>query len=216
MIDYYENMMEDEQKKVSEIVEGLYKQTFLLEHIYDKKMKRYVMNKLFYQCDKHLEFIKAYFAVMGIEVVENAQMGVIYLRNEQVLGDRLSRLATLYVLVLKLIYDEQMATVSSSVNVVTTIGVIHEKLGVYGLLEKVPADSKIKETLSLLKRYQVIALPDSIDGIDGYTKIIVYPTVNVIMQGDDARALLKEFCEKEVEENDNESEVSGIVKDLSE
>lgn len=207
MIDYYENLMEDEQKKVSEAIEYLYKQTFLLERIYDKRNKRYTVNKAFYQCDKHLEFIRAYFAVMGIEVIENAQMGIIYLRGEQVMGDRLSRLATLYVLVLKLIYDEQMATVSSSINVVTTIGAIHEKLGVYGLLEKEPSLSKIKETLTILRRYQVIALTDSMDTIDGYSKIVIYPTVNVVMMGDDVRALLKDFGEEGESEDDNESEI---------
>ncbi|MBR6771263.1 MAG: DUF4194 domain-containing protein [Lachnospiraceae bacterium] len=205
MIDYYEGLMEDEQKKVSEVLECLYKQTFLLEHIYDKKIKRYIINKMFYQCDKHLEFIKAYFAVMGMEVVENAQLGIIYLRSGQVMGDRLTRLATLYVLVLKLIYDEQMATVSSSVYVVTTLGAIHEKLGVYGLLEKAPSDSKIRETLAVLRRYQVIALPDFMDSLDGYTRIIVYPTVNVILMGDDVRALLKDFGEEGAGEGGSES-----------
>lgn len=207
MIDYYENLMEDEQKKVSESIEYLYKQTFLLERIYDRRNNRYTTNPVFYECDKHLEFIRAYFSVMGVEVVENAQMGIIYLRGEQVMGDRLSRLATLYVLVLKLIYDEQMATVSSSVNVVTTIGAIHEKLGVYGLLEKEPALSRIKETLALLRRYQVIALTDSIDTLDGYSKIIIYPTVNILMMGDDVRAVLKDFGEEGESEDDSESEI---------
>ena len=207
MIEYYENLMEDEQRKVSECVESLYKQTFLLERIYDKKNKRYVINKEFYQCDKHLEFIRAYFAIMGVEVVENSQMGVIYLRGEQVLGEKLTRLTTLYILVLKLIYDEQMATVSSSINVVTTIGAIHEKLGVYRLLKKEPSMSAIKETLALLKRYQMIALVDTLDEVDGHSKIIVYPTVNVMMMGDDVKALLKEFEEEGEDENDNESEI---------
>ena len=207
MIEYYENLMEDEQRKVSESIESLYKQTFLLERIYDKKNKRYVINKEFYQCDKHLEFIRAYFAIMGVEVVENSQMGVIYLRGEQVLGEKLTRLTTLYILVLKLIYDEQMATVSSSINVVTTIGAIHEKLGVYRLLKKEPSMSAMKETLALLKRYQMIALVDTLDEVDGHSKIIVYPTVNVMMMGDDVKALLKEFEEEGEDENDNESEI---------
>lgn len=207
MIDYYEQLMEEEQKKLSEIMENLYKQTFLLERIYDRRNKRYAINKAYYQCEKHLEFVKAYFAITGIEVVENAQMGIIYLRSEQVLGERLSRPTTLYVLVLKLIYDEQMAAVSSSVNVVTTIGAIHEKLGVYGLLEKEPAMTRIKETLNLLKKHQVIALTDSMDSIDGYSKIIVYPTVNVILMGDDVRVLLKDFGEEGDSEDGSKSEI---------
>ena len=144
---------------------------------------------------------------MGVEVVENSQMGVIYLRGEQVLGEKLTRLTTLYILVLKLIYDEQMATVSSSINVVTTIGAIHEKLGVYRLLKKEPSMSAMKETLALLKRYQMIALVDTLDEVDGHSKIIVYPTVNVMMMGDDVKALLKEFEEEGEDENDNESEI---------
>lgn len=207
MIDYYEQMTESEQKELSDVIEHLYKQTFLLEHIYDIRNKRYVINKAYYVCEKHLPFIKAYFAIMKIEVVEHTQMGVIYLRNEQVMGEHLSRLATLYVLVLKLIYDEQMATVSSSVNVVTTLGAIHEKLGVYGLLEKEPAISKIKETLRLLKKHQIITLTDSLDAIDGYSKIIVYPTVNVLMMGDDVRAILKEFGEEGETEDGGKSEI---------
>ncbi len=207
MINDYEQMTETEQKEVSEVIEHLYKQTFLLEHIYDKRNKRHVINKAYYVCEKHLPFVKAYFAIMGIEVVEQAQMGIIYLRNEQVMGEHLSRLSTLYVLVLKLIYDEQMAAVSSSVNVVTTIGAIHEKLGIYGLLEKEPAISKIKETLRLLKKHQVIALTDSLDAIDGYSKIIVYPTVNVLMLGEDVRALLKDFGEEGESEDGSKSEI---------
>lgn len=208
MIEYYENLMEDEQRKISESITQLHRQTFLLERIYDKKNKRYIINKDFYQCDKHLEFIRAYFAIMGIEVVENSQMGVIYIRGEQVLGERLSKLATLYILVLKLIYDEQMATVSSSINVVTTIGAIHEKLGVYRLLKKEPSMTAIKETLALLKRYQMIAIVDAMDEIDGYSKIIVYPTVNVVMMGDDVKAILKDFEEEgETEDDDDESEI---------
>ena len=207
MIDYYEQMTESEQKELSDVIEHLYKQTFLLEHIFDIRNKRYMINKAYYVCEKHLPFIKAYFAIMKIEVVEHTQMGVIYLRNEQVMGEHLSRLATLYVLVLKLIYDEQMATVSSSVNVVTTLGAIHEKLGVYGLLEKEPAISKIKETLRLLKKHQIITLTDSLDAIDGYSKIIVYPTVNVLMMGDDVRAILKEFGEEGETEDGGKSEI---------
>ena len=162
------------------------------------------MNREFYQCDKHLEFIKAYFAIAGVEVVENAQLGIIYLRGEQVIGERLSKLATLYILVLKLIYDEQMAAVSSAVNVVTTVGAIHEKLGMYRLLKKEPSMSKIREALGILKRYQLIALSDALDQVDGYSKIVVYPTVNVVLLGDEVAALLDDFAQEDEEEASEE------------
>ena len=86
MIDYYEQLSQEEQEKVRESIQTLYRQTFLLEKKYDKKTGRYRLNQEYYQCTGHLEFIRAYFAVMGIDVIENSSVGVIYIRGEQVLG----------------------------------------------------------------------------------------------------------------------------------
>ena len=74
-------------------------------------------------------------------------------------------------------------------------------------MEKEPAVSKMKETLRLLKKHQVIALTDSLDAMDGYSKIIVYPTVNVLMMGDDVRAILKDFAEEGEIEDGGKSEI---------
>ncbi len=205
MINYYEELPPEEQRKVTESVQSLYRQTFLLERLYDKKTKRYQINREYYQCSKHLEFIRAYFAIMDIEVVENSQMGVIYIRGEQVLGEKLSKLATLYILILKLIYDEQMSTVSTSVNAVTSLGEIHEKLGTYRLLKKQPSATELRRTMTLLKRYQLIEPLDILEELDGQSRLVIYPTVNVVLMGDDVRALIETYTEGD--EEDDESEV---------
>ena len=155
MIDYYEELGAEEQRKVTDAIRKLYRQTFLLERRYDRKTGRYQVNGDYYPCSKHLEFVRAYFAIMDIQVVENSQMGVIYIQGEQVMGEKLSRLATFYILALKLIYDEQMSAVSTSVNAVTSLGEIHEKLGTYRLLLKQPSVTEIRRTLALLKRYGI-------------------------------------------------------------
>ena len=204
MIDYFERLSEEEQRRVKESIQLLYRQTFLLERKYDRKSKRYQMNREFYQCDKYLEFIRAYFAIMNIDVIENSQMGVIYIRGEQVVGEKLPRLATLYILVLKLLYDEQMAAVSSSVNVVTTLSEIHEKLGVYRLLKKQPSVTEIRRSLALLKRYQLLEPLDVLEELDGHSRMVIYPTVNVVLMGDDVRELLKSFSEGDTEDGESE------------
>ena len=198
MIDYYEALSGAEQAQVSESIRLLYRQTFLLERTYDRKSKRY-------QTSQHLEFIRSYFAIMGIEVVENSQLGLIYIRGEQIVGEKLSKLATLYVLILKLIYDEQMSSVSTSVNVVTTLSEINEKIGSYRLLKKQPSVSEIRRSLAFLKKYQVIEPLDVLEDLDGFSRLVIYPTVNVILMGDDVRALLETF--REGEEEDGESEI---------
>ena len=205
MINYYEELPPGEQRRVTEYIGQLYRQTFLLERRYDRKTKRYQINKDYYQCSKHLEFIKAYFAIMDIEVMENSQIGVIYIRGEQVVGEKLPKLATLYILILKLIYDEQMSTVSTSVNAVASLGEIHEKLGTYRLLKKQPSVTEIRRCLALLKRYQLIEPLDILEEMDGQSRLVIYPTVNVVLMGDDVRALIETYTEGD--EEDDESEV---------
>lgn len=205
MINYYEELPPEEQRKVTESIQSLYRQTFLLERRYDKKTKRYQVNREYYQCGKHMEFIKAYFAIMDIEVIENSQMGVIYIRGEQVIGEKLSKLTTLYILILKLIYDEQMSAVSTSVNAITSLGDIHEKLGSYRLLKKQPSATEIRRSIALLKRYQLIEPLDILEEMDGQCRMVIYPTINVVLMGDDVRALIETYTEGD--EEDDESEV---------
>ena len=205
MINYYDELSSEDQQKVTECVQALYRQTFLLERQYDRKTKRYQMNREYYECSKHLEFLKAYFGIMGIDVVENSQIGVIYIRGEQVIGEKLPRLATLYILVLKLIYDEQMSSVSTSVNAMTSLGEIHEKLGTYRLLKKQPSVTEIRKSLALLRRYQLIEPVDVLEEMDGVSRMVIYPTVNVVLMGDDVRALIETYTEGD--EEDGESEI---------
>ena len=203
MIDYYEELGFEEKRRVTESIQQLYRQTFLLERRYDRKSGRYQVNRDYYPCSKHLEFIRAYFAIMDIEVVENSQMGVIYIRGEQVAGEKLSRLATFYILVLKLIYDEQMSAVSTSVNAVTSIGEIHEKLGTYRLLSKQPSVTEIRRTLALLKRYQLIEPLDVLEDIDGQSRLVIYPTIHVVLMGEDVRELIGTYGEEEEEDEES-------------
>lgn len=207
MIDYFEALSPDEQQKVKESIQLLYRQTFLLERRYDRKNRRSQLNREYYQCEKHLEFIRAYFDLMDVEVLENSQMGVIYLRGEQVIGEKMSRLATLYILIMKLIYDEQMSAASSSADAVTTLSEIHEKLGTYRILKKQPSATEVRRTIAFLKKYQLIEPLDVLEELDGRSRLIIYPTIQMVLLGDDVRALLKTFEEGEGEEEDDESEI---------
>lgn len=205
MIPYYEELKTEEQMEVTQSIQLLYKQTFLLERKYEKKSGRFQYNKEFRVGNKHLEFIRSYFAVSGISVIENSQFGVIYLQGENLIGEKLPKLATLYLLVLKLIYDEQMESVSTSVNIYTRLGDIHEKLAGYRLLKNQPSATDIKRTVTLLKKYQIIELLDTLEDLDGNSRMIIYPCINVVLFGDDVRALLESF--REGEEDDDEPEI---------
>lgn len=165
-IPYYDSLLPEEQQEVTEAVKLLLRQTFVLERKYEKRSGRFTNNREFRICNKHLEFLRKYFAVSGVSVVENSQMGVIYIQGETLVGDKLPKLATLYLLILKLIYDEQMATVSTSVNIYTSLGEIHEKLGNYRLFKKQPSPTDIRRAVTLLKKYQVVEPLDLLEDLN--------------------------------------------------
>ena len=205
MIEYYDNLTPEEQEEVSGAIQLLYRQTFVLERKYDRRTGRMQFNKEFRACSKHLAFIRRYFEISGITVQENSRTGIIYLQGETLLGDKLPKLTTLYVLILKLIYDEQMSSASTSVNVIASLGEIHEKLGSYRLLSRQPSGTEIRRCLALLKRYQLIEPVDSLEETDGQSRLVIYPAVNVVLMGDDVRVLIETYTEGD--EEDDESEI---------
>ena len=103
MIEYYEQLSEEEQDDIKHVIQTLYRQTFLLERKFEKRTGRMVPVREYRVCSKHREFLEKYFAVAGITLQENLHMGVMYIQGETLWGEKLSRLATIYILVLKLL-----------------------------------------------------------------------------------------------------------------
>ena len=109
MIDYIEQLSDEEKEQITEVIRLLYRQTFILERKYDRRAEKWQYSREYKICAMHMEFLKEYFQVAGIELVENIYLGVIYIRDGMLMGEKIPRLATIYILVLKILYDEQMA-----------------------------------------------------------------------------------------------------------
>lgn len=214
MIEYFEQLSQEEQEEITEVIQILYRQTFVLERKFDKRQGRMVPVREYRVLSKHLEFIRAYFKVAGITLRENAHMGVIYIQGEQLWGEKLSRLATIYLLVLKLIYDEQMETVSSSSHIVTTVGTLNGKAGEFRVLRGLPSPTEMRRTIALLKKYQIIEPLDVLEELNEETRLVIYPCIHTVLLGDDLRALLETFSEEDT--IGDETTIQNTVEDLSE
>lgn len=204
-IPYFEAMLPEQQAQITELIRLLFRQTFILERKFDKKTGRLQYNPDFKACSRHLEFIRNYLAVAGIHLAENSHMGLYYIQGENLVGEKLPRLATLYILALKLIYDEQMESISTSVNIYTTLGELHEKLGNYRLFRKQPSPTDIRRAITLLKKYQIIEPLDLLEDLNSKSLIIIYPCIHVVLMGDDVRQLLESFEEGGTEEQKGEA-----------
>lgn len=214
MIEYYEQIPQEEQEILTEVIKILFRQTYLLERKYDRRTGRMQYVKEFRTCSRHLEFLRDYFSIAGITLKENAHMGVIYIQGGQVWAEKLSRLATIYLLVLKLIYDEQMAGVSSSSHIVTTLGAVNGKAGEFRVLKNLPSVTEMRKTIALLKKYQIIEPLEALEEMNEQTRIMIYPCINAVLMGDEIRRLLATFGE---EDNlGDETAIQSTIEDLPE
>ena len=214
MIEYYEQIPQEEQDLLTEVIKILFRQTYLLERKYDRRTGRMQYVKEFRTCSRHLEFLRDYFSIAGITLKENAHMGVIYIQGGQVWAEKLSRLATIYLLILKLIYDEQMAGVSSSSHIVTTLGAVNGKAGGFRVLKNLPSVTEMRKTIALLKKYQIIEPLDALEEMNEQTRIMIYPCINAVLMGDEIRRLLATFGE---EDNlGDETAIQSTIEDLPE
>jgi len=214
MIEYFEQLTPEEQEEMTGLIQMLFRQTYILERKYDKRSARMQYTKEYRICSKHKEFLKKYFSVAGIEFKENVHMGVMYLQNEQLWGEKLPRLATIYLLMLKLIYDEQMASASSSTHIVTTMGTVNGKAGEFRVLHGIPSPTEMRRTISLLKKYQIIEPLDILEELNEHTRLVIYPCIQAVLMGDHIKELLETFSEEE--RYGNETAVQSIIEDLSE
>ena len=214
MIEYYEQLSQEEKEEITEVVQTLYRQTFLLERKFDKRSGRMQYTKEYRICSKHLEFLKCYFAIAGIQLKENVHMGVIYIQGEMLWGEKLPRLATIYLLVLKLIYDEQMQTVSTVSHVVTTLGAVNQKAGEFRVLKGIPSPTEMRRTIALLKKYQIIEPLDVLEELNEGTRLVIYPCIHAVLLADDIRELLATFSEEDP--NGDETAIQSVIEDMSE
>ncbi len=161
MIPYYNELLDEEKEELREVIKTLYNQTYLLERKYDKKTERYLPNRLYRAAERHLDFLKEYFQIGDIDLLENRQFGIIHIITQNLLGDKLSRLTTIFVLLLKLIFDEQMNTASSSIHVYTTLNEVYEKIQLFRLWNnKSISITEVRKTIAVLKKYQVIEIAE--------------------------------------------------------
>ena len=86
MTEYYDTLTDEEKDEIRDIIQMLFRQTFLLERKYDRRAGRMTIVREYRTADRHLEFLKEYFAVAGIALRQNVHMGVIYMSGGSTLG----------------------------------------------------------------------------------------------------------------------------------
>lgn len=215
MFPYYNELLDEEKEELKEAIKTLYHQTYILERKYDKKTERYLPNRMYRTCERHLDFLKEYFKIADIDLVENRQYGIMHIVTENLQGDKLSRLTTVFILLMKLIFDEQMNTASSSIHVYTSLNEIYDKIHLFRLWSnRSISPTEVRKTIAALKKYQVIEITDEMGDLDADTRFIIYPTVNLLLDSQSIGAIIEQYQEEE--EVTEDGQISSTFEDVSE
>lgn len=214
MIQYYKELSEEEQNELTKTIKLLQTQTFILERKYDKKTARYQYNKEYRVCEKHLEFLIEYFKIAGIDLIENRQYGVMTLSGNHLLGEKLSKLTTIFILLLKLIFEEKMNSVSNSIHVYAALGEVYDKINLFRLWDnRALPITEIRKTIAILRKYQIIDLLEFDGELNAETKLIIYPSINLLLHAKEVKNIITQYQESEEEEDDS---ISGDDENVPE
>ena len=187
----------------------------LAESVAEKERFRVAANKLLNQCfllkkkeDTRKEYIfvrenrelfRTFFDLLGYGVQINEDQGVIGLTGEYDTGRlQLTKMQSIFLLILRLLYIEKRKEISSSYEeVVVLMEEIREKYALLKVKNK-PNMDKITERsmVSLYRRYNILRNVDS-DVNQADTRIIIYPSVLMAVTVDDINAFY-EMTEKKL------------------
>lgn len=214
MLAYYNGLMDEEKERVTDVVKKLFSQTYIMERIYDKRTERHMINDDYRVCERHIEFLKDYFKVADIDLYENRQYNIIYIKTPTLQGEKISPLSTYFILLLKVIYDEKMSTISNSIHVYTTLGAMNEKLQLFRLWKGKMPITEMKKTIAFLKRYQIVEVLDEINDLDSEIRFIINPIVNLLFDNKEIMEVIKQY--QDGEEEDDEQQIFGNDEDVLE
>lgn len=189
----YETLSDKYKEEFAHVINTLLFQNYVVERLYNPGKAKFEMSSDYRFIDYNRDLVRDYLRMMGWELVEDTMNSVYSVKNITFSNSRnLTRVETLFLLVLRLIYEEKQSKASLSRDVDVKLSEILNKFEVFKLFEKNPTDSEIKPALKLLKKYQIIEKRHgTYTDID--TIFIIYPSIVHALSGENLVEIIKKY-----------------------
>jgi hypothetical protein len=198
----YDRLTYREKEQFSMSINLLLSSNFMLRDIYSDQEGATKMNRDYSFVERHQDLVREYLDFSGWNLDIDSRYGVAWVSNRyEITKEKFNKQTTVFLLLLRLIYDEAREELSLKREIVTTVGEITRKMLTIGAYPKKPSDQDISKSLHLLARYNVI---DKLGGrwADAETRLMIYPTVLFLMSETKVRELedLINLKEEEIDE----------------
>ncbi len=179
-MDYLEGMLQKDKDEFSRVGNRLLSNCFLC--------KSNVTNKAdYYFVLKYKDKFSAYFSLLGYRLEVNEEYGVIQLTNPHNYNRHSFKLyESIILLILRILYDEKKRELSVSDEVIINVGDIHDKFLTLQIREKMIDKTTLRNTLSVLRRFQIVDPLDK-DLSQEEARIIIYDSILMAVRVEDIK-----------------------------
>lgn len=184
MLENYEKMNQTQKNSFSSVANRLLATTFLSRDKRDNKEDYYFLVS-------YKDLFEEFFAVLGYELSVDTTVGSAMVIGGSSLSTlKLKRDETIILLILRILYYENMKNTSLSDNVSCEVTEILEKYDYLQVKKKLPKTELIRD-LRLFKRYNLIETIGDINS--SKVKVIILPTILMAINIDDVDMLNNEI-----------------------
>lgn len=82
------------------------------------------------------------------------------------------------------------------------MGALNGKAGDFLRASQYPVTDEMKRTIAMLKKYQLIEPLDVLEELNESTRLLIYPCIHAVLQGDAVRKVLESFGSSREEEEE--------------
>lgn len=204
MMNYMESLPITEQEKLKKTIASLFRQTCILREKYDPITLVPHDNEQYAICTRHRSFIEQYLAITDCELKHDPQEHIYRLTGEGVETVSLSRLLTIIMLLIKIIYRDKILG-QTLAETTTNLLELREYGKNTNLIQQKITDSEWKDSIRFLKRYQIVDYPGAARDLEDRTPIYIYSTINLYCSSAVVNELLEAYQE-EAKEYETEEE----------
>ncbi|MGZ9586656.1 DUF4194 domain-containing protein [Paenibacillus marinisediminis] len=201
----YENLTEKEKEDFALTINRLLAQTYLVYHNDDD-------TRLYRFAEKYHELIKEYLTLGGwkvaiyrdyriVSVTSTLEKNRLHLTIEE----------TLFLYILRLLYDEKLQELSLAPQITVTIQELQDKYVALQVSKRLPTKDSMKKVLRIFENHSITKLVQgSYDSPE--STLVIYPTITIVTN----IQAIEEFCAKLLERSKDKGDVDIEETDESE
>ncbi|WP_461612084.1 DUF4194 domain-containing protein [Clostridium sp. Marseille-QA1073] len=208
-----DKLTEESKELFKKVIQTIISKTYIIEKRYHKDKNLY-RDRMYSFIEEYESIVKEYLNLGGFDLKSDSNNGVYYIESDNFRNNiNFSKLATIFLLLIRLMYDEKQESVSIGLFTTFRYSELLKSINIFNLSTKLLSESKQIEALKTLIKYNFI---EKVDGLytDPSSVYVIYPSIIHCIDGNAVRGILEEFKEK-IESNNPEETIS-IGDDLDE